>query len=154
MKKVFFILIVALSFLFNSCKKKNASIGREYFIFGTHYSECAKNCSHYFILIGDHLYPYNDKLPVISQTNLATRLTKEKFKLADALEENFPQFLEERPNCTFGCPDCRDQGEINIEIREHGKIKKWRLDADISQNPEEIREYGEKVQELVLYLEK
>ena len=133
------ILTILILLLLTNCKK--SSLLGDHFIFGSSYSECEGNCVNYFMLKKGELYPddmtnLSDKLKFKN-----TRLPQEKIDLSKQIESNLPELLKNSSSSTFGCPDCRDQGAIYIEIKNKSKTNKFSIDADTSQIPVEIRKY-------------
>lgn len=132
MKKSLFLLILLLP----ACKKETASpfVAADSFIFGTSYGECGGDCARLFKLENDHLYPDDnvkylpqagDPVPFQSQS-----LPSDKVALAKTLLAEAPAGLYGETQEIIGCPDCRDQGTIFIEIRTGDQVRKWYVDPD------------------------
>jgi hypothetical protein len=133
------ILTISILLVLTNCKK--SSLRGDHFIFGSSYSECEGNCVNYFMLKKGQLYPddmtnWSDKLKFKNN-----QLTQDKIDLAKKIEDNLPDFLKTSSSSTFGCPNCRDQGAIYIEIKNESKTTKFSIDTDTTQIPVEIRKY-------------
>jgi hypothetical protein len=148
MKKLTFILFSLLLIFIISCKKEktvtplNLNNG-DYFIFGTYAGECTGDCARFFVLKDNNIYAddnvnyfYNDSL----QFNAAP-LTTEKYNLSKSLLTDFPTYLLQHKNETFGCPDCTDGGALYIKIKIDGITSFWYIDNFTGNQPEEIRNY-------------
>jgi hypothetical protein len=134
-------LILVLSF----CKKEEP-INFEYFAFGTAYGECMGNCAKFFLIKDNNLYP--DEMDYYTSSNIhfqSVALSKEKYNLAKELMENFPKYLKDNPNKTFGCPDCYDQGGIHIVIKENDQTLTWDIDTNLADQPIEIQPYVQEI---------
>ena len=148
--KIKIVPIIALLLFSPSCIKENLG-NLEYFSFGNAYGFCQGNCASFFIIKDDNLYP--DDMDYYFESSLKFKpeaLPIEKFNLAKKLIDNFPAYLIDNPNKTFGCPDCADQGGIHIETKEKGQIRRWHFDTVISKLPAEIQDY---VQEISVVIE-
>lgn len=102
--------IIATLLILFSCTKDNLD-NLDYFAFGNAYGMCQENCTTFFLIKDKNLYP--DDMDYYLGTSLKFKsdvLPKEKYDLARGLIENFPDYLIKKPNKTFGCPDCVDQG--------------------------------------------
>lgn len=134
-------LTVTLTLLFSACKKSLRFDG-SYFIFGTSFSECEGDCARYFLIEEKTLHADDFDVVPKKLKFKKTSLSNDKFELAKQLRDNFPDYLKDHPNVTFGCPDCGDGGAIYIERKVKGKnTVKWYIDMDKTQQPAEIREY-------------
>jgi hypothetical protein len=139
-------LLISLSF----CTKDSLN-DLDYFAFGDAHGFCLGNCANFFIIKDGKIYPDDMDFYIESSIKFKSEaLPNEKYELAKRIIDNFPTYLIDKPNKTFGCPDCADQGGIHIEIKEKGQIKIWHFDTNISNLPHEIQDY---VQEIVLVLE-
>jgi hypothetical protein len=142
--------LIALLLFFTSCTKDKLE-NLDYFSFGNAYGFCQGNCANFFLIKGDKIYPddmdyyYGSSLKFMEEA-----LPGEKYNLAKKLIDNFPAYLIDNPNRTFGCPDCADQGGIHIEIKEKGQIKRWHLDTTVSNLPAAIQDY---VKEIAIVIE-
>jgi hypothetical protein len=93
----------------------------------------------------DKIYPDDMDYYTGSLKFKSEALPVEKYNLAIKLIDDFPTYLTDNPDKTFGCPDCLDQGGIHIEIKENGKIKKWHFDKNISILPAQIQDYVKEI---------
>ncbi len=145
----YFLLSLLIVLGTTGCKKDVQT--SDYFAFGTAANFCLDDCAHFYKLAGERLYPdemtkYTGKMKFSD-----TPLPDDKFQLAQPLEATFPGYLESRPDTTFGCPDCHDQGGYHIERRKNGRTEAWHFDTDVNQQPEEVRPY---LQEMASILSK
>lgn len=139
--KVKIAFIIATFLILSSCTKDNLD-NLDYFAFGDAYGMCQRDCATFFLLKDKKLY--SDDMDYYMETSLKFKsevMSSEKYNLAKELIENFPDYLLQNPNKTFGCPDCIDQGGIHIEIQEKGLTKRWHFDTTISNLPSEIQDY-------------
>jgi len=131
------------------CSKDDNDI--DSFAFGTAAGECYGNCARFFLIKNNNLYPddmdyyYNADLKFQNEP-----LSVDKYNLAKSLVDDFPIYLKNNPNKTFGCPDCYDQGGVHIEINRNGDIEIWHIDMSVDSQPTEIRNY---IQEMLNILE-
>lgn len=142
MKKL--IILVLLPLFFIACKKETpntVALNTDYFAFGHYYGFCSNNCVDMY-LIKDTLL-YADDMPKYEQPlvfkNTVLEITKRD--VAKKLLDQFPSYFMAHPNAIIGCPDCRDQGAIYIELKQNGTNIHWTIDPDTSGQPQEIRAY-------------
>ncbi len=143
-------ILIIISFLFISSCTRESLDNPEYFSFGEAYGFCQGNCATFFQIKDNMIYP--DDIDRYVDTNLKFKteaLGADKYNLAKQLIENFPSYLTNNPDQTFGCPDCADQGGIHIEIKEDGQIKRWHFDTKISLLPAAIRDYVQEVSAVI-----
>jgi hypothetical protein len=76
-------------------------------------------------------------------------LSNELHEMARVLLEEVPIQLTENSNQVFGCPDCADQGGLHLRIRDGGTDRNFRFDLQNSENPEHLRSYLRKVNQVV-----
>jgi len=141
-----FLLVPLLSFTCN----KNSATHVESFSFGTSHCFCASGCVKSFQIKNGQLFA--DKMDKCNdpQQYESTPLPDQKYQLAKSLQQ-LPAYLLSNPNQTLGCPDCADQGSINIELKDkNGTVQSWRIDTNKSSQPVEIQEY---IKQLLLVLE-
>jgi hypothetical protein len=149
MKMKLLLIVISIS-LFSFCSKEK-SLDFDYFTFGTAYGECLGNCARFFQIKDNKLYAddmnyyFNSDLKFLNEP-----LPAEKYNLAKKLIEDFPDYLRNNPNKTFGCPDCADQGGIHFVIKNNDKIEYWHIDTVLDNQPAEIKEY---IQEMLSILE-
>lgn len=139
MKKTFLLLLVLALFL-SSCEKNR--LGQDdYFIFGISHGECIGDCVTYYRVHNEMLY--GDFMETSGQEyNFDNQhLSNSDYLLAKSLFDEMPEYLLDNPNQTFGCPDCVDQGKVYVELSIDGTKTHWNIDADVDQNPEEIRAF-------------
>jgi len=79
-------------------------------------------------------------------------LSEEKFDLVKNLIHAIPSELIILNDSTFGCPDCADQGGINIVYNKNGSIKQWKADQDNIRNPEFLHEFRDQINEKIQLL--
>jgi len=155
MKKIFIILMIVLAGFF--CKKinteqKSKKTEADTFLFGVDGGLRPGNYT-YFKIQEEKIYrnqPYTvGQETILFDTN---SLEHNKYLLSKELKEDFPDYLLNHPNQTFGCPNCADQGAIHIEMEHNGVLKIWDIDTEINQQPVEIRSYIKRLQQLVSQL--
>lgn len=137
--KIFKLTVIFL--LTTSCTKLNLE-NLDYFAFGNSFGMCQGNCANFFLIKDKSLYP--DDMNYYTGTTLKFKsevLPDDDYNLAQKLVKNFPDYLINNPDKTFGCPDCADQGGIHIELKENGLMKRWHFDTNISNLPDEIQDY-------------
>lgn len=150
--KIKLIPLFGLLLLLSFCKKDEA-LQADSFVFGSAYGFCVGDCATFFLIESNKLYPdsiekyYNDFLRFKKNP-----LSDDNYILAKTLMNNFPKYLGDNPNKTFGCPDCADQGGIHIQVTNDGETKTWHLDTDISNLPAEIRNYVQNVKAIIQQL--
>lgn len=132
-----------------SCTKETLE-NIDYFVFGSAHGFCLSNCADFFVVKNGNLYPddfdyyYESALKFKSEA-----LSIEKYNLAKKLIDDFPVYLINNPDKTFGCPDCADQGGLHIEISERGQIKRWHFDTRISNLPYQIQDYVQEISTVI-----
>jgi len=143
MKPIIFVL--ALGLVFSSCSKdadKFDPSSVDHFSFGTSYGMCLGDCAKFFAIANRQLFP--DTLSNYYTGTVgfsSTPLPDAQYQLAKELLDNFPVYLINHPDTTFGCPDCADQGAIHLQIKENNVVKTWHVDTHVSNQPVEIRNY-------------
>ncbi|MGE5457583.1 MAG: hypothetical protein ACM3RX_04450 [Methanococcaceae archaeon] len=145
-------LLSGLILLILSCTKDEL-LKDNYFVFGSAYGECTGDCATFFLMENDKIYP--DNMSSYYNSTLTFKndpLPQSKYDLSEVLIDDFPKYLTDNPNQTFGCPDCHDQGGIHIQIMENGEIKSWHLDTEISSLPAEIQSYVQEIQGILQQL--
>ena len=145
-----FLLFLLLPLLASTCEKEKTEAALpeiESISFGTAYCFCTTNCVKSFLIQNQQLFADDmDKCNDPKQYQTVP-MPNDKYLLAKPLIDKFPAYLQSNPNKTIGCPDCLDQGGINIEIKEkNGTVKFWHIDTNVSSQPIEIREY---IQQLI-----
>ena len=143
MKKILIVSFISLA-AFTCNKNKLNSKSVEYVSFGSAHGHCVGDCSKFFKIEKEKLYPdnisrYGGEGTVTFQPN---PLDNDKYILAKNLVEKFSPYFLSHPNQTFGCPDCADQGGYHIEVKMKGKpVTFWHVDTNASNQPEEIKEF-------------
>lgn len=128
----------------------------DYFIIGLSYGECRGDCVHLFKLQNNTVYEDNE--PSVWTPDTAPRFMEVPFATQSAIEDiaklqaNFPDFLNNTTETTFGCPDCDEGGSIHIYVNENDVERRWTLDNIVSDNPEELHIWANNVQFLVYEL--
>lgn len=138
MKKL--ILLLFISGVFAACKKEKSN-QPDYFIFGRNSDFCIDDCSKFFLIINGKIYPDSTSGLVLPLVFSTVPLTLTKYNLALPLLINFPAYLTNHANATFGCPQCIDQGIIYIERRDNGVKTVWRIDPILDSIPVQIQPY-------------
>lgn len=141
--KYYYILIALL--LCVCCKKEQHNTDNDYFAFGKAYGECGGNCATFYKIEAGKLYADDMEYYMGNFTFNTIVLVNSDYLQAKILEDNFPVYLTNHPNQTFGCPDCHDQGGLHIQRRINGDVKEWHIDTDTAEQPVEIRPYVQQV---------
>ena len=150
--KIKLTLLFGLILLLTFCKKDDL-LKDNYFVFGVAYGECNTDCATFYLIENNKIYPdnmnsyYNYPLKFKND-----QLTLSNYNLAKKLIDDFPKYLTDNPNKTFGCPDCHDQGGIHINIKENGENKIWHIDPEISKLPLELQNYVQEIQDILSQL--
>jgi hypothetical protein len=74
-------------------------------------------------------------------------LPNNKYLLAKQLLDEFPAYLLNNPDTTFGCPDCTDGGLAYITLKQNGTAHTWLIDLQRLQP--ELAAYIAKMQEIM-----
>ena len=127
-------------FIYTSCDKEDLS-DIDYFVFGTAYGECINNCATFFMIKNEKIYADDMNFYTGIMIFQNVPLPHNKYLQAKKLVDEFPPYLLNNPDKTFGCPDCADQGGIHIEIKKNGSVKSWHIDSVVANQPEQIRSY-------------
>ena len=136
-----FLVVFLMPLLSFTCNRDSAGEG-ETFSFGISHCMCPSGCVKNFQIRNKQLFA--DKMEKCSdpQQYESTPLPNDKYQLAKSLLENFPAYLLGNPDKTFGCPDCLDQGSINIELKDNtGRVRYWHIDTRENTQPLEIQAY-------------
>ncbi|MFT3824056.1 MAG: hypothetical protein QM731_09050 [Chitinophagaceae bacterium] len=155
MKRLLPLLLFAV-LAFAACQKNNSNDEQPtQLIFGKSYGECVGNCATLYKVYNGQLYPdnlsyfyYGGELKFSN-----TSLSNEKYNIAKQLLDNFPAYLKNLSDSSFGCPDCHDQGAIYIQFSEKGVIKKWNIDPVESRQPDEIKAYIQQLNAVMTQLQ-
>lgn len=149
LSKTNWIVFLAMVLLgFNSCKK-DPKVNPDYFAFGDAHGHCITNCANFFKISNRAIFADNMERFQGSLSFQTKPLDNSKYELAKVLEEHFPDFLENNPNQTFGCPDCVDQGGYHIEIRQNNVTRFWHIDTNVNEQPTEIRNYVDELESVL-----
>jgi len=145
-------LILALVIAFVACKKDETAKIEEgnYLMFGHFYGMCVgDDCVEIFKLTSEKLYKdLNSNYPGQPPYNFSL-LEDNQFNAVKDLPTYLPPELLADTNTYFGCPDCADQGGLFIEYKNGEGIKNWRIDQNISQVPEYLHSFIDKVNEKI-----
>jgi len=161
MKTVFLLTMVAL--LGVSCQKESENLNpqslestsvaaQNSFVFGKWLGKCSQtDCAEFYKIEDAQLFPdmsssYNG-FQSIDFSKVA--LSSEKYLLAKSLQDNFPEYLKQRPNRDFGQPNYYDQGAYSIEMMENGTFKYWQIDTDLAALTPEIRPWVEQLKSVL-----
>jgi len=147
------ILSISLIFISFACEKQSQLSMPGKLVFGEAHGFCVGDCAHFFKLqdgklLKDNIERYDGSEPSFHQA----ALSNVRYELAEKLLVNFPQYLVNHPNQTFGCPDCADQGGIHLYYNAGGEDMFWHIDTSIGGQPEEIREYVSQVTDVLEHL--
>jgi len=128
-----------------NCK---AQTNVEYVIYGTYAGECLGHCAHIFKFSNDTLLSdtSNDFLEyhfgrIKNYVFKGIPLNRNRYLKAKKIMDSIPPFLFTTETERFGCPDCRDQGGIYLQIKTKDALKTFTIDTDISIVPKELWNY-------------
>ncbi|MEO8710598.1 MAG: hypothetical protein ABI405_00675 [Parafilimonas sp.] len=123
----------------------------DYIKFGVYCGECYGHCSTMYeynmmgnanTLLMDTTESYfKDSGNVICKTVISSRAN---FDLASNVVKQIPKRLLNSFKSTdrFGCPDCTDGCGIYFEFKRQNEIKKFYIDTDTTQLPNDIKLFG------------
>ncbi len=160
MQKILLALIT-ISILI-SCSKTtegeidNSSTDDGFLIIGLTYGECGGDCSHFYKLEMGEVFADTEEA-WWNQTNDPT-FNNESLDDAsvlsnmEQLNSEFPDYLIQTEEVSFGCPDCGDWGALHVFKNVDGEQQYWTLDNQIESNPEEIQAWAMSMQTLIYEL--
>ena len=133
------------------CKKETQiPANADSFIFGKACGECQGNCATFFKIENGKLFA--DLTDYFYHQDLSfdtVALPEDKYQIASNLLSEFPAYLENNPDKTFGCPDCADQCGFYIIVNKDGSKTYWNIDTVESNLPSEITTYINKLDEVL-----
>ena len=123
-------------------------------VLGLTYGECGGDCAHLFKLEENSLFKDDESgywWTGLGEPAFQTEALDNTAALMNmqSILADFPNFLLVTTEERFGCPDCADGGAIHVMKEVDGKEMWWTLDTQIKENPEEIQEWTNKVQEFL-----
>ncbi len=83
----------------------------------------------------------------------AEPLSNEKYQIAKAVLDAFPEELLAETAETIGCPDCADQGGYFIELKTNGETRRWYLDNFKDKLPAYLKTYTAQMDETLAQLQ-
>lgn len=126
----------------------------EYLIFGTFYGFFTENLDDAidtYKLTSDALYIDTNNSWDINKAQF-TQLSNEKFNLVKNLINAVPSELIILNDSTFGCPNCADQGGVNVRYHKNGVEKRWVMDQHNDYNPEFLRDFKNEINKKIQLL--
>lgn len=116
-----------------SCMKTTEKLeDGDYIVFGTFYGFCiGEECREMYMLTNEKLYEDIDD----SSTDEYVELSADLYADVLDLEISIPTDLTALPDSTFGCPDCHDQGGVQLNMKKDGVIQSWTIDNDLDAIP-------------------
>ncbi|HVX52717.1 MAG TPA: hypothetical protein VHB48_21325 [Chitinophagaceae bacterium] len=131
-----------------ACKKNSSTtkISGD-FSFGTAYNNCAGDCAKFYTIANGQLYADNMQRFTNNLTFAGMPLPNNKYLLDEQLLDEFPAYLLNNPDTTFGCPDCTDGGLAYITLKQNGTAHTWLIDLQRLQP--ELAGYIAKMQEIM-----
>ena len=125
------------------------------FSFGLASGFCfAPDCAKFFLIKNEKLYADNTTL-YTGIGSVAFRNSPEpdaSYQIANQLLKDFPSYVTNSPNKSFGCPNCADQGQVVLTMEIGGKTTSWNVDTNVDALPQEIRSYLTEVDALLSQL--
>lgn len=145
MKALYLIVLITAFF---ACKEDKSSEPEiDYLIFGHFYGYCmGEHCVETYKLTSEKLY--EDTLDRYFHDEFSFQeLTDREYNVALGLglPSDIPEEIRELEEGIIGCPDCADQGGIFIRISRNGTVRSWRFDNDLTNVPEFMVEYLERI---------
>jgi hypothetical protein len=144
------LIVIAILLVTASCKKTNSVLIREpaYFAFGYQDSLCV-NCnsihpmSGVYLLKDTSLYLSHNKFVNDSAGFSTTPLATNQYQMAMQLSSNFPAFLLNAPDSTYGWPPSPQQrgGYLILALRNSGVERQWLINRDTAQLPIQLRPF-------------
>ena len=109
------------------------------------------NSNTLFVDSTDSYFKNNGKVICKTQINDVA-----KFQIVNRLVQQIPTtFLKtDKPEQTFGCPDCTDGCGIYFEVGQDTTTKKFYIDYHTSELDKEVKEFGEFIKETLVQLNK
>lgn len=148
MKHSAFICILLMGTLGFQCT--NDETTNDQFVFGVAYGFCSGDCAHFFRIKDQQLFTDSMERYVSDEYMFkSAALADEKYHLAKSLLDEFPEYLLDHANQTFGCPDCADQGGYHLLRVINGTTYFWHIDTNSMNQPVEIREYIERMRNVI-----
>lgn len=144
------IMVFALAAaLLTACNKNSLNPATaDEFVFGTSYGFCVGDCARFYQIKDTQVYADEmDRFDYKTLQFKTTALPADKYQLAKQLLDEFPQYLLNNPDSTFGCPDCSDGGLAYIKLKQHGKVTTWIIDLQRLQP--ELTDYVEKMRDVI-----
>ena len=145
MKNLAYLFLIYLIMGMSSCSEDNQSIAEleeSTFIFGSYNGFCQGNCAHLFKYENGEVF--RDEMDRFDDSNLTFSSSAENdlVDVAKMLFSEFPEFLKESNQETYGCPGCLDQSTLYVRIGEGNSSQSWRLDSIEQEDwPRELKDY-------------
>lgn len=122
-------------------------------VFGRFYGMCfGESCVEIYLVNEEELLEDttdNYLFREIFEQGQYVRMSAEKHSIALELLEEVPIQLTQQSNNVYGCPDCYDQGGLHLKVIENGQERNFRFDLENSENPEYLRPFLRKVNQIV-----
>ena len=143
------ILLASSLLIISGCRKDNDLPDPEYLIFGHAYGECiGEACVETFRLTRNELFEdLGDLYPGYGPYDFQRR-SREDHRFAEELYYSVPPSLWAYPE-VIGCPDCYDQGAINIEIYDGRTVRRWTIDKARSAMPPDLQGFVRLVEQKI-----
>lgn len=122
-------------------------------IFGRFYGMCSgESCVEIYLVNNEELLEDttdNILFQELFRTGQYLEMSEEEHQTAMELLREVPIQLTQQNNEVYGCPDCLDQGGLHLRIKDDDTDRNFRFDLQNSENPEYLRPYLKKVNEVV-----
>lgn len=164
MKKVIFFSLSIMICSFWACTqediietpKTNCDLlqGDDYLIFGKFYGFCGGNCTQLYKMTNTELFADNidrfehNKEVTFDKTNLGAA----KIEIAKTVCSQYANDIKNEKSDRIGCPDCFDQGNIYVELKQNGKVQKWFIDPTVNAQPEYLKPFAKAIEDAVTKL--
>jgi hypothetical protein len=145
------VLVLIILFSVFSCEDKGfvKPIVPDSFSFGFAAGYCSGDCAKFFLIQDGKLYADNmTQYSGYDYGTLAFQASPQPdsiYQAASQLLDNFPQYLMNHLNKSFGCPNCSDQGQFDLTMNIAGNTIYWNIDTIENNVPQEIRSYVERL---------
>lgn len=164
MKKILFFSLCLMLGSFGACVKKevveqpssNCDLLKDddYLIFGKFYGFCGGNCVHLYKMTTTELFADNmdrfehGKAVTFDKTNLGSA----KIEIAKTVCAQFTSDIKNEKSDRIGCPDCHDQGNIYVELKQNGKVQKWFIDPSVNAQPAYLQPFAKVIEDAIVKL--
>ena len=157
MKIILFCLCVVI---FNCASKRKEAQTIEYIIFGTYCGECVGQCATMYRIDNtsikvdttnnffSEIYGFS-KNEAYAFTGHTYHTDKDPKAFFDQVKSAMPDDFIDKDGATYGSPDAYDQCGVYIELKNNGKVRKFYIDTNEEETPNDIEIFVNMLYELV-----